>query len=443
MNTRLGQYWQQLRESLWFVPGLMVLASFGLAYGLIHFDAQTSWQGAKRFPLLFGVGADGSRGMLTAIAGSMLTVATLAFSLTLSALSQVSNQYSPRVLRNFMRDQVNQVVMGYFVGVFSYCLVVLGTIRSADEGKFVPSTAVLVSLVLTLGGVAALIFFIHHIAESLQTGTIVRRIFNETSDAIDDLFPDQFGEPVDDPDRAEAALRYSDEQTGWWPVTANQTGYLQRINTNELLRWATRHRVVLRIEKEMGAFVGDGTVLFSVRSGMERPDPAQADWPDDLMDYVGIGRHRNIEQDVAFGVQQLVDIALKALSPGINDTTTAIMAVDYLGAVGERLARREFPARLRADGQDVRVLVRAADFEDYVRLAFDLPRLNARGNYAVFRRLLRALALTANAVCSADRKAVVREQANLLVSHARQTLATEYEKEQVIDLYNALKAAWV
>lgn len=442
MPTRLRQYWQQLRESLWFVPGLLVLASFGMAYGLVEFDAHTSWHGDQRFPLLFGTGAEGARGMLAAIAGSMLTVATLAFSLTLSTISQVSSQYSPRVLRNFMRDQVNQVVMGYFVGVFAYCLIVLGTIRGTDEIKFVPSTAVLVGLILALGGVAALIFFIHHIAESLQTGTIVQHIFHETAKAIADLFPDQFGEPIDDPQKAEAALQYADEQTGWHPVPTNQSGYLQLINTDGLLNWATNNRVVLRIEKEMGAFVGEGSILFSVRSGMERPDPAEADWPDSLMEYVSIGRHRNIEQDVAFGIQQLVDIALKALSPGINDTTTAIMAIDYLGAICEQLAQREFPARLRSDGKHLRVLVRSADFADYIRLAFDLPRINARGNHAVLRRLLRALALVNQAVCSDDRKPVLHEQADLLFQYAGQTLATDYEKQQVRSLYAQLMKTW-
>ncbi|QMW01561.1 DUF2254 domain-containing protein [Spirosoma foliorum] len=442
MPTRLRQYWQQLQESLWFVPGLMVLASFGLAYGLVAFDTHTSWHGEKQFPLLFASGADGARGMLSAISGSMLTVAALAFSLTLSTISQVSSQYSPRVLRNFMRDRVNQVVMGYFVGVFSYCLIVLGTIRGTDEVKFVPSTAVLAGLLLALGGVAALIFFIHHIAESLQTGTIVQHIFHETNKAIDALFPDQFGEPIDDPQKAKAALAYADEQTGWRPVFAKQTGYLQQINTNGLLSWATRHRVVLRIEKEMGAFIGEGSLLFSVRSGMERDEPDEADWPNDLMDYVSIGRHRNVEQDVAFGIQQLVDITLKALSPGINDTTTAIMAIDYLGAVGERLARREFPARLRSDGQHLRVLVRSTDFEDYIRLSFDLPRINAKGNHAVFRRLLRALSLVYVATCSDERKPILRQQAELLRTYANQTLATDYEKTSVQILYKQLVKSW-
>jgi len=409
-----------------------------MAYGLIEFDRSTSFDGAKRFPLLFGTGADGARGMLSAISGSMLTVAALTFSLTLSTITQVSSQYSPRVLRNFMRDRVNQVVMGYFVGVFAYCLIVLGTIRGTDEQKFVPATAVLMGLLLALGGVAALIFFIHHIAESLQTGTIVRHIFHETGKAIDDLFPDRFGEPMDDPAKAEAALRYSDEEAGWQPILARETGYLQRIDTAGLLRWATRHRVVLRIERDMGAFVNEGTRLFSVRSDMERPDPEAADWPDDLPDFVSIGRHRNVEQDVGFGIQQLVDITLKALSPGINDTTTAIMSIDYLGAIIGRLAEREFPARLRSDGQHLRILVRSTDFEAYVRLAFDLPRINAKGNHAVFRRLLRALAVGADAACIPDRKPIFGQQARMLLDYANQTLTTDYEKQAVLSLFRQL-----
>lgn len=442
MNTHLRQYWQQVKESLWFIPGLMVLCAFGLSFAIVEFDANTSWEGKKRFPLLFGVGADGSRGMLTAIAGSMLTVAALTFSLTLSTISQVSSQYSPRVLRNFMRDRVNQLIMGYFVSVFTYCLIVLGTIRGSEEGRFVPATAVLTGLLLALGGVAALIFFIHHIAESLQTGTIVRHIFHETAQAIEEMFPDRFGEAIDNPAKAEAALRYSEEESGWWPIKSDQTGYLQRIDTEGLMNWAKKNRVVLRIERDMGAFVDEGSLLFSVRSDMNRPDPDEADWADDLLDFVSVGRHRNVEQDVAFGIQQLVDITLKALSPGINDTTTAVMAVDYLGSVVSQLARREFPTRLRSDGHSLRILVQAADFEAFVQLAFDLPRINAKGNHAVLRRLLRALSVVADSVCSPDRKAVLRTQAILLLDHATDTLTTDYERHQVRALYDDLKQTW-
>lgn len=443
MKFRLRQVWQQLRESLWFVPTLMVLAAFGLAYGAVRFDQASSALGTRRLPLLFGIDASGAGGMLTAISASMLTVAALTFSLLLGAIVQVSNQYSPRALRNFMRDGVNQFVMGYFVSAFAYCLIVQGTIRAAADGQgsFVPTTAVLAGLLLALGGVGALVFFIHHIAEALQTGTLVRQITAETTLAIEQLFPQRFGEALAEAAEA-AAQTFVAEQTGWYPVCATEAGYLQDIDARGLLRWARRHRTVLRLNCPMGAFVGEGRPLFSVRSGMDRPAAPAADWPADLMRYVRIGRHRNPAHDVAFGIQQLVDIALKALSAAVNDTTTAIMAVDYLGEIGGQLARRPFPSPLRSDGRHLRVLVNVHSFDDYVRLAFDLVRGSAQGNPAVLRRLLRALALIAGQVSAADRRPVLREQAALLLACAQATLPTDYERREVRAVYDELAAAW-
>lgn len=420
----------------------MLLGAFGLAYGLVQFDASTSWQGQKQFPLLFGVGAEGSRGMLSAIASSMLTVATLSFSLTLSTISQVSSQYSPRVLRNFMRDRLNQFVMGYFVGTFTYCLIVLGTIRGTDEQKFVPATAVLAGLVLALGGVIALIFFIHHIAESMQTGTIVQNITDETLDAIDDLFPSRVGETIDNPEQAEAAQQYAEEEIGWHPVVASHSGYLQHIDTKQLLKWASRHKVVIRVEKQIGGFVAQDDTVFSVRSDMTRPDPAEPDWPDNLLNLVNIGRHRSVEQDVSFGIQQLVDVVLKALSPGINDTTTAVMAVDQLSSICEQLAKRTYPGPLRSDGHQFRMLTYSATFTNYIQLAFDLPRINAKGNHAVLRRLLRALVLVGNHARTDERKAVVKEQIRLLLEQGDATLATSYEKQQLGALHKDIREDW-
>ncbi|MFD1467146.1 DUF2254 domain-containing protein [Hymenobacter caeli] len=441
MNFRLRQLWQPLRESLWFVPLLMVLAALGLAYGLVRYDQASSASGTRPLPLLFGIDAGGAGGMLNAISGSMLTVAALTFSLLLAAIAQVSNQYSPRALRNFMRDGVNQFTMGYFVSVFTFGLLVQGTIRSGRADKFVPTTAVLVGLLLALGGVGALIFFIHHVAESLQTGTLVRRIMAETEAEIDQLFPLHFGQELH-PEARAAAETFVAAPAGWQPVVATGAGYLQYLDRPGLLAWTVRHGTVLRLEVHTGDFVGTGQRLFSVRAGMERAAPDRADWPADLLRYVGLGPHRNPAQDAAFGVQQLVDIALKALSPAVNDTTTAIMALDYLGELVGRLARREFPGALRGDGQHLRVLVRAYSFEDYVRLAFDLVRENARGNPAVQRRLLRALALVASQVRDPARRPVLREQAALLLACAQASLGTDYERREVQTLYDELSPAW-
>ena len=194
--SRLQRWWLDLNSSLWFVPTAMVLAAMLLAYGLVEYDNLFATDWTKRHPLLFGAGADGARGMLSAIAGSMITVAGLIFSLTLSTLAQVSSQYTSRLLRNFMRDRTNQVVMGFFVGIFVYCLIVLRTIRGGDEGAFVPSIAVTFALLLALVSIGMLIAFIHHIAASIQAANLVAGAADETQKLLDKLFPKNIGEPA-------------------------------------------------------------------------------------------------------------------------------------------------------------------------------------------------------------------------------------------------------
>ena len=177
--------WARLRESLWFLPTLIVLAAIVLALGMIELSALVSDDVLERWPRVFGAGAEGARGMLSAIASSMITVAGVTFSITIVAVTQASTQYSPRILRNFMRDRANQAVLGIFVGIFAYCLVVLRTIRGSDEVTFVPSVAVVTGILMALLGIAVLIFFIHHIATTLQAGEIIARIARETSATVD------------------------------------------------------------------------------------------------------------------------------------------------------------------------------------------------------------------------------------------------------------------
>jgi len=191
--NKLKALWLTLDSSLWFVPTLMVLAALLAAYGLVHLDAAIGTAWTARYPLLFGAGAAGARGMLSAIASSMITVAGLIFSLTLATLAQVASQYTSRLLRNFMRDRTNQVVMGFFVSIFVYCLVVLRTIRGGDEGSFVPSLAVAFGLLLALVSIGRLIFFIHHIASSIQAANIVAGVAAETEKLLDKVFPERLG----------------------------------------------------------------------------------------------------------------------------------------------------------------------------------------------------------------------------------------------------------
>ncbi|MDQ6926409.1 MAG: DUF2254 domain-containing protein, partial [Candidatus Eremiobacteraeota bacterium] len=205
---RFRDWWQILVARLWVVPAMIVVAGVVLAGFLVEkagfFDSST----IQRFPRLFGFGASGARDMLSTIAGSMITVAGVTFSITIAAVAQTSVQYTPRVLRTFMSDLANQVVLGMFVGIFAYCLVVLRTIRAGNEGSFVPPEAVLGGFVLALLGVGMLIYFIVHITQSLQAASILDRVRHDTETAIDRLFPRGFGKPADamDPTQVSVAV---------------------------------------------------------------------------------------------------------------------------------------------------------------------------------------------------------------------------------------------
>lgn len=427
---KIRNFWFALRSSLWFVPGMMIAGSIVLALVLIDVETLVKREWLLNYPRLFGLGADGSRGMLTAIASSMLTVAALAFSLTLTALTQASGQYSPRILRNFMRDRINQFILGYFVSVFAYCLVVLRTIRGAEELTFVPSLAVVGGLILAIGGILVLIYFIHHIASSLQVSRIIDNIVGETRSAIDKLFPAELGKPAEKPERTEAQL--VEAYKNWRKIPAFDSGYIQYVDTEELIEWARANGFIVKMERGIGEFIGNGATLVSLTGNSENFDKnINEETARELNKLFSIKRYRTIEQDIGFGIRQIVDIALKALSPGINDTTTAITCIDFLGVIVGAIARRQLPETVRMKNGELCVLVKADSFRDYVETAFDQIRISGKGDHAVFSSLLSSLEFIAEKAKNEEYMAVLREQVDLVADFARQTLETEYEKQKI------------
>ncbi len=420
MIPKLQHWWQDLRSSFWFLPAIIVMGAVALAVGLIALDVSVELHVDKRWPLIFGSGASGARGLLSSVAGSMITVAGVVFSITIVALSLTSSQYTSRILRNFMRDRMNQVVLGVFVGIFAYCLVVLRTIRGGDEGAFVPSFAVLGGLLLAFVGIGYLIFFIHHISMSIQASSIIAKAAEETIAAVHQLFPKEMGDNDDDSDGIPAA---SLAAQSWTAIGSRKTGYIESIDADALLAWARDHKTVLRMERGIGEFVVEGAAIVSVASAVEPDEQASAE----LKATYFISRQRTVQQDAGFGIRQIVDIAMKALSPGINDTTTAVMCVDYLGAILTQLAIRGNAARHRLDQGELRVIARGASFESLLALAFDQIRQNADGNVAILAQQLEALETIAGQTTNARRRQSLRQQADLIRTAAENTIASAHD----------------
>jgi uncharacterized membrane protein len=385
--NKLIQFWGNLRSSFWFMPSLMVAGSVVLAVALIETDSATSDRWLSQWPRLFGVGAEGARQMLSTLAGSMMTVMGITFSMTLLALTLAASQYTSRILRNFMRSRITQFTLGVFAGTFAYCLIVLRTIRgSGGVDEFVPSLAVFFAFVMSLGGVGVLIYFIHHIASSIQASSIIASVAEETNASIDRLLPEELNQGADEDADRHQGLESLDERD-WCPVPAAKSGYIQSVENAALMNLARDSRTIVRMEHGIGDFVVQDTVLVSL--ALTYPPDQQT--IDVLNSAYSIGRHRTVDQDPAFGIRQIVDMAIKALSPGVNDTSTAVMCVDYLTSILARLAGRQFPPEHCYEGDTLRVVAIVPSFEGLLAEAFDQIRASAEVNVAILARMLGAL----------------------------------------------------
>jgi len=425
--NKLRQIWGDLRSSFWFLPSLMVLGSVVLATALTEADSAWSDRWLTEWPRLFGVGAEGARQMLSTLAGSMMTVMGITFSMTLLALALASSQYTSRILRNFMRSRVTQVTLGVFAGIFVYCLIVLRTIRGG-EAAFVPSLAVFFAFVLALCGVVILIYFIHHIALSIQASSIIASVAQETIASIDGLFPEKpgHGSEEDEGTDQDQALRSLDERT-WYAVPAEVSGYIQSVDNGALLRLARDGKTIVLMEHGIGAFVVQNTALVSLALTYPPDQKTIAA----LNGAYSISRHRTIEQDPAFGIRQIVDMALKALSPGVNDTSTAVMCVDYLTSILARLACRQFPPAHRYEGETLRVIAIVPTFEGLLAEAFDQIRGSTAGNVAVMARMLGALHVIGSLTTNPRRRQALYEQVQWIAELAERTIESTHDRARI------------
>lgn len=384
MKTRLLAYWDELRTSYWFLPSLLAIAALGLAWSTLQVDAR--W-GEWTAPVgVFAATPSGARSILSGVAAAMITIAGLTFSIVIVAITVASQQYGARLLRNFMRDVSNQFVLGAFIAIFIYCLLILGAIRSEAPQGYVPDLSVTLSVVLTVLGLGVLIYFIHHVSSSIDAAQLINVVGGEVDDNVDRLFPETLGEEAPDtPTDASDAPGVD--------VVATASGYVQAIDDESLLAAAQQHDVVIRLERRPGDRVVEGTRI-AVVVGHADDRVCEA-----INQALVIGNRRTALQDLEFSIDQLVEIAVRALSPGINDPFTAILCIDRLTISLSRLARRRIPRRERFDGEgQLRVIARPWTFAGALDTAFDQIRQYGNTSTAVAARLLESLAILAGCV---------------------------------------------
>lgn len=427
MRNQLQGLWIAVRSGFWFIPSLMVLGAAGLAALMVWLDGSWSGRLMARYPGLFGSSAQGAREILAAIAASMITIAGVTFSITIVALSLASNQYTPRIPRNFMRDRGNQTVLGVFVSIFVYCVLVLRTIRGGEEA-FIPSFSLLTGIALGVVGVGFLIYFIHHISTSIQAAAILSRIYGETVNVIRSIYPEKMER--DEP-RPEQEAPPPDD---WGRLRAPRTGYIQTVDIDGLVDWADCQDCVIRMERGIGDFVIEGTPLLAI----SRPLPAENDHKT-VHRFFTIADYRTIDQDPLFGVRQMTDMALKALSPAINDPTTASNCLDYIAALMHEITRRRLPPPACMKNGNPRVIARRPDYQDFADEAFHEIRQNARDNVAMYLRLLRAIGRVPREGLTPARLRILLEHAKLIQEQAAHHIQLPHDLRVIAEDYNRVR----
>jgi uncharacterized membrane protein len=395
---------------LWFVPALFAVGAVFLAVGLLALDHVLAGS-APSVLFAFGGTAEGARNVLSTIAQSMLTFTGLVFSITMLVLQLASSQLSPRVTRTFLRDRANQVVLGLFVATFVFTLVVLREVRTpvGSDAGFVPAVSVWVAFALLLTSVGAFIYYIDHMAHAIRASTVIASIWKETAAAIDRRLP------LDDTQvgRARRPAQGRVAAEGRIVLEAPSAGYLVGIDEEAIGRAFERDGQIVELVPTIGDFVPAGGPLARL----------SGDWngsaANEVTSAIGIGQERTLEQDVTFGFRQLVDIAVRALSPGINDPTTAVQALDRIHDLLRRLLHRRFDTEQAVPGRAVRLVMPRSGWPDFVRLGFDEVRIAGEGQLQVARRLALVLAELLEAAPRDRMRPLVAQRAALEASVAR------------------------
>lgn len=427
MTAWLTAFLDKLRASFWLVPSLMFLAALVLALLLPWVDGRYGDEISNSAGWVFGGEAEGARAMLSTIAGSMMTVGGVVFSITILTLTLATGQFGSRLLQSFMRDTGTHVVLGIFVATFVYSVVVLRSVRD----DFVPHLSVSIALLLVFASVALLIYFIHHVATKIQAESVVATVHRELLETVGRMLTEH---PNEAPRLALPDRFDRDAQS----IHAPQSGYLQVVEHERLVKICAERDLVVRVLYRPGDFVIEGCpLLYALAAG-----PIDDKLRDKLVGTVTVGRRRTLTQDPEHGIHQLVEIAIRALSTGINDAFTAINCIDRIAAALCQVARRHFPSTQLADeGGRLRVVVKGNDFTGFTDAAFNQIRQNAGPNPAVLIRLLEGIGRIYEVAETDAQRGALELHADMVRAEGRRAFAEPRDLEALERRYQALRQA--
>ena len=414
----------------------MAGAAILLSFATIAIDKVFLYREGAQHWWIYSGGPDGARTVLSVIAGSMISVAGVVFSITIVVLSLASSQFGPRLIRNFMNVRANQMVLGTFVSTFIYGVLVLRTVNATVEARFVPGLSVTITVVMSLLSLGVLIYYIHNVSESIQAQNIIARVRRDLDKAVERIFPEKMGREEDlsnglikrDYDIPKGCDRDVCQ------VTADSSGYLQALDNEALMRIAVEENLLIHLGYHPGNFITRGSVLVTVWPG-DRVDETLSEKINTIFI---VGPERTLEQDVEFAISQLVEIAVRALSPGINDPITANTCIDWLGVSLSQLANRKMPSSHRFDQEGrLRVICKPFEFEGMVDAAFNMIRQNSQSIAAVSIHLLETIATVAAQTHRKEDRTVLLRHAAMVVRGCKEKLTADDDREDLEKRYEA------
>jgi uncharacterized membrane protein len=432
-NVKLSKLWDQLHSSYWFIPAIMAVMTTALAFAMLILDRTTKED--IDYWWVYTGGADGARAVLGSVSTSMVSVAATAFSITIVALQLAAANFGPRLLRNFMQDTGNQIALGTFISTFIYCLLILRTIRGEGDGysQFVPQLSVTVGILLAIISIGVLIYFIHHASTIIQASHVILNVSDDLDKTIDRLFPEKIGFDKSKQEQTPTIPINFDEEA--YPIHATSTGYLQAIDDEKLMNLASKYNLLIRFQIKPGKFVIKGSDLVMVFPGKQ----VNAKLVKQINDAFILGIERTEQQDVEFPIDQLVEMALRAISPGINDPFTAIRCIDRLNAGFCHLVQREFPSPYRYDQNNkLRIIAEGMNFAGLLDSAFNKIRQYGISDAGVTIRLLEAIATIASYTKNPKYCQALHRHADMILQDSREGLLQEQDRQDVQQRYHSI-----
>ena len=438
-SSALGSHWRRevLRTNLWVVPSLEVLGAVAL-FGCTLLLDQAAYRGTFAIPSwMISGSADAARQILTAIAAAVITVVGVVFSIILVTLTLASTQFGPRMLRNFIRDRGTQLTLGTFVATFVYAVLVLVSIGPGPHGDFVPHIGVTTTLGLMVADLAILIYFIHHTAVSIQLPLVIAGIAHDLAGAIETQgggqHPRDSGS-ADGPDTTDIVTLL---ESGGEAVLASASGYVQFIRLDSLVTFAADAGAVISLSYRPGHFIVQGHPVATVWP------PGAAVQVSEVLGRSHItGPYRTLTQDVSFGIDQLVEIAIRALSPAVNDTFTALTCIDWLGDSLCKVIRHWHPTRVHRDSRGyVRVIAAQPGHERLVQRAFEKIRQAGQGMPAIMIRQLETLAKMMTETSDASQRRLLLDQAEMIQRASERSVAEASDRDDVRRRFEAVLTA--